>query len=73
MVCMRDAFHKNDGKDENDTDSYEQGIECLVVPCSGASFACPDQTGDRGGAISPPNRSENDDRGGGVICIGRLH
>ena len=26
---------------------------------------------DRGGAIGPPNRIENDDRGGG-ICIGRL-
>ena len=29
-------------------------------------------TCDRGGAIGPPDRSENDDRGG-LICIGRLH
>ena len=28
---------------------------------------------DWGGAIGPPDRSENDDRGGGLICIGRLH
>ena len=32
MVCMRVAFHENDGKLENDdeenSDGYKQGVEC---------------------------------------------
>ena len=33
MVCMWVAFHKNDGNHENDEDnseSYKQGIECWI-------------------------------------------
>ena len=41
----------------------------LVVPCSGrrllARIGAEIGTYDRGGAIGPPNRSENDDWGGG--------
>ena len=33
MVCVRVAFHENDGNQENDegnSDSYEQGVECWI-------------------------------------------
>ena len=36
MVCVRVAFHENDGNHENDendkdnSDSYEQGVECWI-------------------------------------------
>ena len=36
MVCMRVAFHENDGNHENDendednSDSYKQGVECWI-------------------------------------------
>ena len=33
MVCMRIAFHENDGNhenDENDSDSHKQGAECWI-------------------------------------------
>ena len=36
MVCVRVAFHENDGnhendeKNENDEDSYKQGVECWI-------------------------------------------
>ena len=36
MVCVRVAFHENDGNhendenDEDDSDSYKQGVECSI-------------------------------------------
>ena len=36
MVCVRAAFHENDGNHENDendednSDSYKQGVECWI-------------------------------------------
>ena len=33
MVCMRVAFHENDGNRENDednSDSHKQGVECWI-------------------------------------------
>ena len=36
MVCLRVAFHENDGNHENDkndednSDSYKQGVECWI-------------------------------------------
>ena len=36
MVCVRVAFHENDGNHENDendednSDSYKQGVECWI-------------------------------------------
>ena len=36
MVCVRVAFHENDGNPENDendednSDSYKQGVECWI-------------------------------------------
>ena len=36
MVCLRVAFHENDGNHENDkndednSDSYQQGVECRI-------------------------------------------
>ena len=36
MACMRVAFHDNDGnhendeKDEDNSDSYKQGVECWI-------------------------------------------
>ena len=33
MVCVRVALHENDGNhenDENDSDSYKQGVECWI-------------------------------------------
>ena len=45
----------------------------LVVPLSGrrllARIGAETGTCDRGGAIGPPNRSENDDGGGGGVGV----
>ena len=30
IVCMRVAFHENDGNHENGSDSYKQGFECWI-------------------------------------------
>ena len=31
MACMRVAFHENDRNDENDSDSYKQGVEYWIT------------------------------------------
>ena len=63
MVCMRVAVHESDGNkenDEDDSDSYKQGIECWKSRNHGKTTEMTKTTGIRGeNAGSPDNGLRN--------------